>query len=474
VTLEEYFQTPQAERILLIEIVRNDASSTTYYLSDSDYITEHDDTPSNLFYSPVIGGTGLSDIRKVLNDPFSGQASTGFGEITLVDDQVWTSISGSFSEETINLVRGATVTAWLAGPPRVYSRVDAIQLLKGKVGRVGGSSDGSLRFEIVDGSQELQRPIVAVSDKPLCFGYCRNVQPFLTNPASLEYHVHDGAIEAVVAVYDQGALLTLTTDYTVDLSTGKITLVGSPVGIVTADVKGAQVSGTWLDSTEEIASELISRAVVSIAQTYNIPTGVVGLYVTESTALGDLLNRLMVSCAAYWLIDENNEFLAAQYPVPQESTAVGSFTSLSELSEVRYQAEDRLYSDLNYSYRKNWTQYQSRPAASTAQASFSERLYLSATETAAGLDSELEYQESPFFETLFDEQADAQAVSQRLLSIYAQERKLLEVDLPYTAALKLGDNISVEFGVKLMIGAVVSVIDIFDGGYPIQRVMILV
>ena len=262
-TLEEYFQTPQAERILLIEIVRNDVSSTTYYLSDSDYITENDDTPANLFYSPVIGGTGLSDIRKVLNDPFSGQASTGFGEITIVDDQVWTSISGLFSEETINLVRGATVTAWLAGPPRVYSRVDAIQLLKGKVGRVGGSSDGSLRFEIVDGSQELQRPIVAVSDKPLCFGYCRNVQPFLTNPASLEYHVHDGAIEAVVAVYDQGALLTLTTDYTVDLSTGKITLVGSPVGIVTADVKGAQVSGTWLDSTEEIASELISRAGVA-------------------------------------------------------------------------------------------------------------------------------------------------------------------------------------------------------------------
>ena len=125
-TLEEYFQTPQAERILLIEIVRNDVSSTTYYLSDSDYITENDDTPANLFYSPVIGGTGLSDIRKVLNDPFSGQASTGFGEITLVDDQVWTSISGSFSEETINLVRGATVTAWLAGPPRVYSRADAI------------------------------------------------------------------------------------------------------------------------------------------------------------------------------------------------------------------------------------------------------------------------------------------------------------------------------------------------------------
>jgi hypothetical protein len=51
---------------------------------------------------------------------------------------------------------------------------------------------------------------------------------------------------------------------------------------------------------------------------------------------------------------------------------------------------------------------------------------------------------------------------------------MLEVDLPYTSALKLGENISVEFGVELMIGAVVSVIDIFDGGYPIQRVMILV
>ena len=280
-TLEEYFQQEDAERILLIEIVRNDASSTKYYLSDSDYITEHDDTPANRFYSPVVGGTGLSDIRKFLNDPFSGQASTGFGQITLADELVWTDTGGGVFDETpIYLVRGALVTAWLAGPSRDFSRSAAIQILKGKIGRSGGSSNNEWTFEVLDGSQEISDKLVQVQNKPLCFGYCRNITPFLTNPSLLEYHVHDGQIEEVLAVYDQGSLLTLTTDYSVDLSTGKITLVSSPTGIVTADVRGAKVSGTWLDSTEEISAELISRAGVSITQTYDIPSGVIGLYVT--------------------------------------------------------------------------------------------------------------------------------------------------------------------------------------------------
>ena len=473
-TLSEYFQTEDADRILLIEIVRNDANSTTYYLSDSDYITEHDDTPANRFYSPVIGGTGLSDIRKVLNDPFSGQASTGFGQITLADNQVWTDTGGGVFDETpIELVRGALVTAWLSGPPRDFARSTALQLLKGKIGRSGGSSANEWTFEVLDGSQEISDKIVPVDNKPLCFGYCRNITPFLTNPSLLEYHVHDGPIDSVLAVYDQGSLLTLTTDYSVDLSTGKITLVASPTGIVTADIRGAKVSGTWLDSTEEITAELLSRAGVSITQSYDIPTGVIGLYVTESTSLGVLLNQLMAGLAGYWLVDSNNEFYAAQYPVPQETVAIGSYDSTQLLSEVRIEGEDRVYSKINYSYRKNWTQYQSLPGASTAQADFSKRQYLQSFEDSASPDLEIVYQESPQLNTLFDSQSDAQAVAQRLLSIYEVQRKIYSVDLPYTETLELGDNVSIAFGTETIVGCIISLVDVFDGGFPVNRVQIL-
>jgi len=473
-TIADYFQTPEAQRFLLIEITRNNANATKYYLADDQYITEPTDTPANTPYTAVIGGTGISDIRRVLNDPFTGQASTGFGEIMLVDKSVWTDDNGTLGETYIQLVRGATVNAYMAAPPYLFNRTDAIQILTGKIGRVGSNSRGETRFEVVDGSFEIQNAIVEVTDKPLCFGYCRNITPALLDPSLLEYYVHDGAIEEVVAVYDQGAALTVTTDYTVDLSTGKITLNVSPTGVLTADVKGAKPSGTWLDSTEEISAELISRAGVTITQNYDIPSGVIGLYITESQPLGALLNRLMASLAGYWLVGVGGEFYARQYPVPAGSTAVASFEASEQLGELTSQGEDRLYSRVNYTYRTNWTQYQSRGAASAAQADFSQRQYLQDFEDSISPDAELVYQESPQIQTLFDSQADAQAVAQRLLSIYEVQRSLIDVELPYTTTLFLGDNISIVYQDEIMIGAIVSIVDIFDGSYPTQKVRVLV
>lgn len=471
--IADYFEQEDARRYLLIEITRNNANSTKYYIADDFYITEPSDTPANTPYTPVITGGGLSSISRTLNNPFEGQASTAFGEVSLADEFVWTDDNGTLSETQIQLVKGASVIAYLAAPPKLFPKTDAYKLLEGSINRMGGDSTGLLTFEITDKSEEIRNKTIVIDGKPLCFGYCRNVTPFLTNPGLLEYHVHDGAIDAVLAVYDQGVLLTPTTQYTVDLSTGKITLVSSPVGVVTADVRGAKPS-TWLSTTEEIASEILSRASVSLTETYDsIPTGTIGLYIEQTIDLGTLLNRLFSGCAAYWLIDENAEFYAAQYPLPGENVPVADFDAKTQLSEVRFEAEERVYDNLNYTYRTNWTQYQSLPGATTAQADFSQRPYLEGTEVLASPDTEIVYQESPLFNTLFDDEADAQTVSERLLDIYGQGRWLMQVDLPYSTALTTGVDITISFGINTYTGSIVGNTQVFDGSYPIQRITLL-
>lgn len=72
--------------------------------------------------------------------------------------------------------------------------------------------------------------------KPIVLGVVYNIPPVLVDEANNIYQVNDGAVTSIDAVYEGGEALTLTTDYTVDTSNGRFTLVSSPTGVITADV----------------------------------------------------------------------------------------------------------------------------------------------------------------------------------------------------------------------------------------------
>lgn len=472
-TLMEYFQAPEAKRYLLVEIQRSDAALTKYYLSSEPYTTEPGDTPDNLMYTPVIGGTGLGDIRRALNDPFAGNASTGFGTLSLTDDMVTTQTTSGFMDSVIYLPRGAVVSAFLAGPAKLFNRSTAMPLFTGTVARTGGTDEGTITVEVTDGSEVVRSKTIEVLDKPIAYGRVRNIRPKLTNPALLEYYVHDGPIQAVNAVYDQGALLTAGTQYTADLATGKLTLLVSPAGELTVDVDGAKVSGTWLQSTAQVVGNLLSRAGLSITQDVVLPSGVIGLYLDQTQNLGSLLDRLLVGLAGYWLIGSNYTFVARQFPVPLEVPAEATFTDAELIGGFTYQDDDRLYKRVNFSYQVNWTQYQSRGAATAAQAEFSQLQYRQGSVLDPSPVAELQYLDSPQIDTLLDNLGDAQAVANRVLSIYRLPRKRISAEVPYSESLALGDSIAIVSGDLSFTGAIVSIADVFDGGYPIQKLEVL-
>ena len=473
--IDDYFATPEALRILLIEVWINTALGTRLYMSDTPYTTEASDATPNMRYSPVIGAPGLPEMRRTLGELWdAGNASTSFGNVSLVGDSVSfrNSLGEGLTTTTGGFQRGAIVFARMAAPRDKFDASTAWLIASGAIGRCSGSSAGGMTFEITDGTSDLAEKAIAIDPTvaPICWGYCRNITPFLIDPATLKYAVHDGPISDITAVYDQGALLTYPGQYTKNLAAGTFTLAASPVGVVTCDVQGAKPSGTWLQTTAQIAADVLSRTGYGGASNFStLPTGTIGLYVTQSTTQGKLLDRLMQGCAGYWVVNRSGTLVGAQYPVPASGTV---YDESSLLDEVAWTASDRLYGKLTYNYRTNWTTYQARPAATAAQAAFAAGTGLNGVYTAS-MSSDTTYKDSPPLNTLFDASSDALTLATRVSSIYSVPRKIMSTVVPYKSLLDLGSLVTLTFGGNSYNGAVIEVVDVFDGNYPSQKITVL-
>lgn len=468
-TITEYFQTTTAQRILLVDCQRADASSTCYRLASEAFATESTDTPASMIYSAAIAKPGLPEFRRTLNDPWDGGASTGFGTLSLTTAVGAYTTSTSQGEGTMVLPRGTPVTMRVAAPRSLYPLADAIVLAVGKVQRLGGGSRGATTLEVVDGSQDLaQLPLtVAPADGPWVFGHVRNIRPALKDPATLKYAVNGGRrVHDFTAVYDDGVALS-SGAYTKNVADGTFTLALDPVGTVTCDVQGDAPSSSWLSTTTQVVNRVLDLAGVSgVTRSITLPSGTIGYAIESSTTLGNVLGELTHHCMGYWLIDRDGDLIVAQYPVPASGGTVLDESSL--LGEVTWTETDRLYNPVHYAWRKNWTQYQAKPDATAAMAAFAagsgEASSVSATPAA-----EYVYTASPTFQTFFDDSADALTLANRLLSMSGVPRKELSFAIPYSEAMTIGTLVSVRFGGQTLNAAVVAVTDVWDGAYPKQK-----
>ncbi len=474
-SIQDYFQKPDAERILLLEIQRSDAILTRYYISDSPYTTGRYEVPENMPYSPIIGGRGLPGLRRTLSDVFRGGASTSFGTVELVSEEVLSnsSLSDVGVETTLYAPRGAEVYAYLAAPNPLYPRDDAILLFRGKVGRTGGDAEGSVSIEIIDGSERVADQVIEVQEVPLCFGYVRNMTPVLVDPGTRKYAVHDSAIEGITAVYDSGVTLS-PTQYTVNTTTGTFTLATAASGVVTADVKGAKVSGVWLSSTQQIIEHLLVRSGISgFTNVFSIPSGVIGFMLNQSENLSSIFDKLMRGVGGYWIVEKYGNLSFKTFPV---SSGMGFVFTEDEIIQgtLNYQDDFQLYKKIPYSYKNNWTVIQPRAGADPALSTYFTKQYLEGEVNYGSPNPEFKYSTSPIVNTYFDNAADAAAVSNFLLSIYQVPRRILKASVPYVTNLDIGSTCTFAFNNKMFTGVVTEVVDVFDGNYPIQELEVLI
>ena len=241
-TLEQvkaWLKVPSHIRVILVKVEGvGNAPSSTFYLSSKPYVTTGSDTPANYpFDTCIIGGVSFNG--ELSND---GSASIGYGDIEIEN-------TGGTRDSWLNYIwANKRITIYIGDPSWSFS--DFYSIFTGVVSDLSVRDISTLNLILVDKSQKLNFPIsediLPVEDQPddsevlipLTFGECFNVTPTKTNriPNELEYQVHNGPIEDIIEVRDNGVPVSITKD----LANGRFRLNQSLYGQLTCSVQGSK------------------------------------------------------------------------------------------------------------------------------------------------------------------------------------------------------------------------------------------
>lgn len=302
-----WLKQPDHIRIILVEVedILNGGTSPIY-LSNKAFTSTNTDNPSNTYYDAcVIGGVSFSESLDL-----QGSASLGIGEVEIENtngvrdtwlDYIWVN-----KRITIRL-----------GDPR-WTRSDFYMIFDGVVSDISSRSASTLNLIMLDKLERLNKPISEATlggsgnnsdrQKPLVFGECFNIEPLLTDsvPNTLEYMLHNGAIESIIEVRDNGLPVLITPN----LAAGKFNLLRSPAGQITASVQGS-TNGGYSDTIANIITNIVtnygpsnSRLSLADIDTSNFSafqsanTQAVGIYCSDRENVLDVCQRLASSVGA--------------------------------------------------------------------------------------------------------------------------------------------------------------------------------
>jgi hypothetical protein len=262
--------------------------------------------------------------------------------------------------------------------------------------------------------------------------------------------------------------LTLTTDYTVNTTTGVVTLVNEPDGAVTADVDGYKDGGTWLESTEDIADYLAGQYIN--CGTFDTPTDRIGYFHSERERIADILDKLALGCGAFWFIDDSDCLRFKLWDVPGTPDATYDQTQMLNYS---FEMNDGIYDTQEIRYNRNWTlQSESRAGATAAHAEF--------IATRGDTTSQIDYgdgsdaTDAPLIESYFESQTPADTVATRIVGLTSSARFRYTTTVPLMVTYELGDTITIESNDGNIDGFIMGRELQFDGGVPMQQLEILV
>jgi hypothetical protein len=432
--LVSWLKTSTTRRVVLVEItgVLDSAGNSvgTIYYSNKPYGTRSTDTPANTQYSAVING-GVTFSQTLDLD---GRATLGFGDIQL---------------DNTNGVRDTLLTyIWANKAVTVYlgdaswSRADFYPIFTGFVSDIESRDRNTLNLILVDRLQYLNTAVsIALVGgtgsqkdqlKPLCFGECFNVTPVVVDSPNLIYQVHNGEIERVIEVRDNGAKLT---GVTTDLANGRFTLTASPFGQITASVQGGKY-GSPASYSSKVAT-VIQNLLLYYGRTLTLSdidsasfaaynTQDVGVYLNNRENLLDLCQRLANGCGLSLTVGVDGKFKLVRVLVDQVSGETHSVTP-SDMYERTLAISQKVpvQGSVKLSYCKNWTPQTTGLAGALkpdVSAIFAKENYLTASSDATVLSRYNQTEEPPTKDTLLVTTAQATTEATRLLNIYKTPR----------------------------------------------------
>ena len=288
---QAWLEDSNAKRCMLVEVVVNIAGiETTLYLSNKNYVTGPAETPANITYLPFIQNS-LAFTQAI---PIDGSASLSYGDIAIDntngDRDSW--LNYIWANRQISIYIGDIT----------FARTDFTKIYSGYVSDIASSDRNTINISIRDLLQKLNTPITSTliggtsqnkeQLRPLVFGEVHNITPVLFDAANLIYMVHNGPIESIIEVRDNGVPLVLGVSYTVNLTSGTFTLLRAPIGTITCSVQGERstinpITGNVLTGNYTTTTVSWTRATTTATVTHTAHGMLTGatIYITSSSDL---------------------------------------------------------------------------------------------------------------------------------------------------------------------------------------------
>lgn len=436
----QWLKNDSAIRCVLMEVgVQVDGVETTRYLSNKGYVTGVSDTPANVSYSPVIAG-GIKFTESMTLD---GSASLSYGDIEL----------NNFSGERDSWLDDV----WANRPVSVYigdvswAREDFRKIFDGVVVGIDSRRRERINLKLGDKLQRLNTPVTeqklggttANKDRliPLCFGECHNIEPLLVDPVTLEFQVHDGPIEDIIEVRDNG----VPVEFTKFLSTGKFRLNQAPVGTITCSAQGSKTDELGNTNYTNKVTGIIRRLAVSygnVEQKFTIADldqsqlntfdlahqQPVGLYLNDRANVLEVCNRLASSIGARLVMTRGGLLRLVKLDV--DNVVPARTVTPSDIGQHSLNVSQMapVVAGVKLGYCKNWTvQNNLQTGLPADHISLFAQEWLTVTKTDDGVAEKYKMFSDPaMIETLLLTETDADAEATRRLNMFKVQRKVFQ------------------------------------------------
>ena len=450
-----WLKDSSAIRCALVEVdVKTGGVETTRFLSNKGYVTGPADTPSNKAYAPyVVGGIKFTETLSL-----EGTASLSFGDIELDN------LSGDRDAWLDDVWANRSIKVYIGDIS--WPRTDFRLIFDGITAAVDTKNRGRINLKISDKLQRLNTPVTenklggstsnADRLKPLCFGECHNIEPLLVDPVVNEYQVHDGPIESIIEVRDNGVPVA----FTPFLTTGKFRLAAQPSGQITASVQGDKPS-TYVNDAANIVKRLatgygladrrfttgeLDTAVFTAFTTANPQP--VGLYLSERMNVIEAMNKLAASVGARVLIDRAGKLTIIKLSLPQGSPGTTVTPTDIVLHSLHVSQLPAVKAAVQIGYCKNWTVQDSNIAAGVPinHADLYKQEWLTVTRTDSATQADYKtFVEPVMEETLLLTNSDAVAEANRRLNMWNVQRKVYKyAGMPWLMLETLGASQTVK------------------------------
>lgn len=373
---QAWLETDTNVKCTLVEVTANIAGvETVLYISNKTYNTGATDTPANTSYLPILKDS-LSYTESI---PIDGQANMSYGDLSIDN------ANGQYDDWMNYVWTSRSINIYMGSPH--WNRTDFYQIYSGVVSDISFSDRNTINISIRSLIQKLNTTLAMTKVggtgqskdllKPLLFGEVHNITPLQIDATTLTYMVHNGPIERIIEVRDNGVPLLPGTGYVADLTSGTFYLLNAPAGVITCSVQGEQtginfgtgvvVPGGWSKTVTQIITLILLKYGNTSIQPSDLDLSSlsdfdlnnqqpVGIYITQESNVVSTCQELAASIGAQFTSNRFGKLTLLRLTVP--ATTAGSVSiddsyivngSLSISQKVPVQGTIKL------GYAKNWT-----------------------------------------------------------------------------------------------------------------------